>query len=73
VIQCCSKPHWQNLSFEKIILDTETKRTHLICLHCRSHVYGEGEGKFWTRKQWDDWINVDGELGESESQRSLFA
>jgi hypothetical protein len=76
VIQCCSKPQRQNLSFKRFHFDgskEETPVTHIFCFHCRQHIYGEGEGKLYTGKQWYDWINGDGELGETENQRELFA
>lgn len=65
------------LSDRKFDLNEETGRyeqvpiKNSICLRCHAHLYGEGDGKLYTRKQWDDWINSAFE--ESEPQGILFA
>jgi hypothetical protein len=32
------------------------KERHYYCRKCKSHWY---KGRFWTKQQWDDWINED--------------
>lgn len=79
MIQCCPKPEWSMLSDRKFDINESTGRyeqvaiKNSICLRCNSHLYGEGEGMFYTRKQWDSWINSAFEEPEAANQGLLFA
>lgn len=46
--ECCEKPNVKDLS------QGIGERRHYYCMKCFSHHYN---GKQWTAKQWDEWIN----------------
>lgn len=63
---CCAKPEMSALSHKKHVISESgwyeaIPITNKICLKCGSHWYGEGEGRFYTKKEWDSWINDESE------------
>jgi hypothetical protein len=62
-MQCCNKPKVSALNDIRTSINEEGRFhtepwVNKICLNCYSHWYGAPESpKFYTRKEWDAWIN----------------
>ena len=61
-LNCCPNPRVSSLSDKKYVIG-ETGAyepiaiVNKICLNCLSHQYGENDGKFYTKKEWENLIN----------------
>ena len=62
-MNCCKNPEISTLSTRDYRIGDdgayhERQITNKVCLRCNARQYGEGDGKLYTRKQWDAMINA---------------